>query len=43
MKIILLIVITFSFAIKADVSSCEKAELYFEYPSNGFISEGSKF
>ena len=43
MKLLLLIVMAFSFAMKADVSSCEKAKLYFEYPSNGFISEGLKF
>ena len=43
MKLLLLIVMDFSFAMKADISSCEKAKLYFEYPSNGFISEGSKF
>ena len=43
MKLLLLIVMAFSFAMKADISSCEKAKLYFEYPSNGFISEGSKF
>ena len=43
MKLLLLIVMAFSFAIKADVSSCEKAKLYFEHPSNGFVSKGSKF
>ena len=43
MKLLILIMIALSVNVQVNASSCEKAELFFEYPSNGFISEGSKF
>ncbi|MAR95175.1 MAG: hypothetical protein CMD46_02300 [Gammaproteobacteria bacterium] len=43
MKLLILIMIALSVTAQANASSCEKAELFFEYPNNGFVSEGSKF